>query len=399
MSLYVGIGTSKNPEDSFTSGQEAARLALEKLQKLNGARADIAVVFASSHYSQAEMLKGVRQTLKNIPVVGCTSAGAITSAGAQEQAVSVAILGSDEGKFNPIKITEISKNMREAGQTFGAELKQIDPTAHLAFIFSDALSGNGTELVRGVLDVLGTDFALAGGAAADDMDFKKTYQYFNDEVLTNAAVGFAVSGNISFAAGADHGWQPIGNGRTVTKAVGTKLFLLDGKPAFDIYKDYFGQRSSDFKEALSLAAVSYPLGMKSPGSDGIMIRVPLVVGDDGSIVCGAEVLPGSKMFLMIGTMSDALGAAESKLKDLVAKMPDTKKRAVFVSDCVARKILFGERGKEEIELLKSIAGPESEIFGFYSYGQISPLATPTKDVDTCDPGFYEQSISITILGA
>lgn len=396
MSLYVGIGTSKNLQDAYTSGQEAARLALENAK---GGKVSVAIVFASTHFNQEEMLKGVKETLGDISIIGCSSSGAITSEGAQEQAISVMVLGSDEGVFTPIKVTGIGKDIRAAGRSFGEQLKAIDDTARLAFLFSDALSGNGTELVRGVLDVLGTDFVLSGGAAGDDMNFKKTYQYFNGEVLTDSAVGLGVSKEISFVAGADHGWQPIGNGRVVTKAEGTKVIELDGKPAFEIYQDYFGERAGDFKKALSLAAVTYPLGMKASGSEEIMVRAPLVVGDDGSIICGAEILEGSKVFLMIGTMNDALGAAESKAKELMGKMPDTKKRIVFVSDCVARKILLGERGKEEIELLKSIAGPESEIFGFYSYGQISPLHTPTKDVNTCDPGFYEQSISITILGA
>ncbi len=395
MAFYAGVGVSRQLQDPEGAGREAAEKALEKMK---GGAADIAVLFASSYYDQEAMLRGVRAGLKGVPVIGCTSAGAITSGGVSEQAVAVLTMKSDEGKFVPVKVTEIGKDMRAAGKAFGEQFKASGEEVNMGFIFSDALAGNGTELVRGVLDAMGRGFKLAGGAAADDMQFKKTYQYFNDEVLTNAAVGFGMVGPILIAAGAEHGWKPIGNARTVTKAEGTKLIELDGKPAFEIYKDYFAHRADDFKAALSLAAVSYPMGMHVKGVEEIMIRVPLAVAEDGSIVCGAEVVEGSEITLMVGTLSTALWAAEDTAKRAMVGMEGAAKRVIFVSDCVARKILLGERGKEEIALLKAVGGENTEIFGFYSYGQIAPLKPPAENINTCDPGFYEQSISVTVCG-
>lgn len=395
MAFYAGVGVSRQLQDSFTAGRDAAQ---EAIQKMGAEKADIAVVFASSHYDQEEMLRGVREGMAGAPVVGCTSAGAITREGVAEDSVAVLALKSDEGTFVPVKVTGIGKDMRAAGNAFGDQFKGLADEITMGFLFSDALAGNGTELVRGVLDSMGRTFKLAGGAASDDMHFKKTYQYFNDEVLTDAAVGFGISGPILIAAGAEHGWKPIGNPRIVTKAEGTKLFELDGKPAFQIYQDYFGERASDFKQALTLAAVSYPLGMKAKGVEETMVRVPLAVGEDGSIVCGAELIEGSEVSLMIGTLSSTLWAAEETAKAAMKGMEGAHKRVIFVSDCVARKILLGERGNEEIALLKAIGGENTEIFGFYSYGQIAPLKPPSNNINTCDPGFYEQSISVTVCG-
>ncbi len=395
MAFYAGVGVSRQLQDPETAGKEAVQMALGKM---GAEKADFAVVFASSFYDQEAMLRGVRSALGDVPVVGCTSAGAITREGVEEQAVAVLTMKSDEGKFVPVKATDIGTDMRKAGNAFAQQLKDSGEEVTMGFIFSDALAGNGTELVRGVLDVMGRTFKLAGGAASDDMQFKKTYQYFNDEVLTNAAVGFGMTGPILIAAGAEHGWKPIGNARKVTKAEGTKLIELDGKPAFEIYKDYFGERASDFKQALTLAAVSYPLGMHVKGVDEVMIRVPLAVGDDGSIVCGAEVVPGTEITLMIGTLSSTLWAAEATAKAAMEGMGGAQKRVIFVSNCVARKILLGERGKEEIALLKAVGGENTEIFGFYSYGQVAPLKPPAENINTCDPGFYEQSISVTVCG-
>lgn len=396
MALHIGIGTSIQNQNSRAAGKEAATAALGRLGQKN---VSCTIVLASSLYNQDEMLQGVQEVFGDAPLVGCTTAGTITDYGLEEQSVAILALQSDTMFFHPLKVEGISKDMRAAGERFADEITRASGgKAKLAFIFSDALSGNGTELVRGVFSKLGSDFPLMGGAAADDMNFKKTYQYFNDTALTDAAVGFAISGNVIYAVGADHGWQPIGNPKTVTKASGTTLHELDGKPAFSIYEEYFGARAGDFKKTLSLAAVSYPLGMQVAGSDAYMIRVPLSVQDDGSIVCGAEVIEGSQISLMIGTISSALEATETTTQKLADKTKEARPRVVFVSDCVARKILFGERGAEELKAIQNLLGEAAHIFGFYSYGQIAPLREAGTDVNTCDPGFYEQSISLAIFG-
>ena len=397
MSFFAGVGVSKNSQNSESAGSEAAVSALKEAGIETG---DIAIVISASVFDQVAVLKGVGSVLGKTPVVGCTSAGAITGDGVQEQAVSVLVLRSDQATFVPVKITGIGADMRGAGRKFAEAMKAHGDTPKMAFLFSDALAGNGTELVRGILEVMGSTFPLGGGAAGDDLNFKKTWQFFNNEALTDAVVGFGIAGNLPIEVGADHGWQAIGNARIATKAQGTKLIELDGKPAFQIYQEYFGDRAGDFKKALSLAAVSYPLGMKSKGSgEQIMIRVPLVVGDDGSITCGAEIIPGSEIYLMIGTIAGVLLSAEQTAKSLMGTTASASKRVIFVSDCVARKILLGEHGQGEIALLKAAGGPHAVIFGFYSYGQIAPLKPPAQDIGTCDPGFYEQSISLAVFGA
>src|SRR3989338_8199061 len=397
MALYAGTGVSRQTQDAEVAGREAARAALSNA---GIETADVALVVSSVAFDQAGLIKGIADVLGKTPFVGCTGAGAITSSGVHEGAVAVLALKSDEAKFIPVRVTNIKTDMHGAGKRFAAEMQSAGGgDIKIALIFSDALSGNGTELVRGILETMGTRFPLGGGAAGDDLHFEKTYQFYNGEVLTDAVVGLGVGGNIETAVEADHGWQPIGMARIATKASGTKLFELDGKSAFSIYEDYFGARSADFKKALSLAAVSYPLGMKTKGSAELMIRAPLGIGEDGSITCGAEVVEGSEIYLMIGTLSSVLWSAQETARSIVGNFSGKGRKVMFVSDCVARKILLGSRGMEEINLLKTIGGPECVLFGFYSYGQIAPLRREVENVHMCDPGFYEQSISLAVFGS
>ncbi len=396
MALSAGTGASQS-RDSRSAGRDAALAALKNagIQK-----ADFAIITSAMNFDQAEVAAGVKEALGDTPFVGCTGAGAILAEGVLEHSVAVLVFQSSEGKFIPVKITHIGANMHEAGRRFGEEMQKMGGgEVKMALIFSDALAGNGTQLVRGVLDVMGSHFPLGGGAAGDDLQFKKTYQFYCGEALTDALVGVGIAGNVEIAVSADHGWQPIGVPRIATKAEGTKLIELDGKPAFSLYQEYFGDRAADFKTALSLAAVSYPLGMKSKDSgEQIMIRAPLGVAEDGSITCGAEIIQGSEIYLMIGTLSAVLWSAQQTASSIASTLSSTSKRVVFASDCVARKILLGEHGMEEIKLLLAASGPGTVLFGFYTYGQIAPLRTPTANVRMCDPGFYEQSISLAAFG-
>lgn len=395
MSFKTASAISKNFGSARMAGSEAMNRACASLT----GEASAVMLFASTVFDYQEVIAGIHDEQPGVPIVGCSSAGVIAGDGVYEESLALLAIQSDSVQFIPIKVTDISQDMHAAGEAFGTAVQQAaDGEPKLAFIFSDALSGNGTALVRGALSVLGAQFPLVGGAAADDMQFKDTRQYFNDEVLKDAVVGYAVYGDVKFAVGADHGWQPIGNTRNITKAERTKLIELDGRPAFEMYQDYFGERASDFKSALSLAAVSYPLGMRSGGQEQYMIRVPLAVNDDGSLVCGAELIEGAEISLMIGTTSSAQWAAESTAKRLSDATVNVSPRLVFISNCVARKVLYGERLAEEIHSIQQLVGKEATVFGFYSYGQVGPLQETVKDVNTCDPGFYEQSISVSILG-
>ena len=65
-----------------------------------------------------------------------------------------------------------------------------------------------------------------------------------------------------------------------------------------------------------------------------------------------------------------LMAAEAA-KHIRSSLPHPPQIAFLVS-CVGRRIVLAERVEEELEVIKNILGSETVLFGFYSYGEISP---------------------------
>jgi len=255
------------------------------------------------------------------------------------------------------------------------------------------------DTVRGVLESLGPHFPVVGGAAGDDFEFKKTYQYLNDRVYSGVVVGLGLQGQFRLGIGVKHGWIPVGTPKKVTKSSGAVLHELDGKPAIKIYEDYFGEeRAKELRsESLARLAITYPLGMQVSGSDELLIRDPITVDERGSITCAAEIPEGSEIRLMIGSREEAVKVAKEAAKNAVKQLDGSAPKAVIIFNCIARNKLFGERSGEEIEAIQEAVGRDTPLIGFYTYGEQAPLGGEVRNINKCNPAFHNETVVVCVL--
>ena len=170
--IQAGVGLSKNA-DSYQAGYEAAKLARDRA---GGAAPDFMIAFSSVSFNQNDVVRGIRDVGGAALFIGCSDAGEITNDGSAEKSVAVMAIRSDTIAFHTGLGRDIKKGVREAGAAVAREIKEKAGGALRAFIMlPDVLSGNGAEIVRGLLDVLGPHFPVVGGAAGDDFLFEKTY--------------------------------------------------------------------------------------------------------------------------------------------------------------------------------------------------------------------------------
>ena len=206
-------------------------------------------------------------------------------------------------------------------------------------------------------------------------------------------------GNLKIGIGVKHGWIPIGLPLKVTRSAGSVLHELDGKPAISIYEDYFGPEvAAQLKtEALARLAITYPLGIKTSGSEEMLIRDPITVDAAGSITCAAEIPQGSEVQLMIGSREEALKVAKEAGQKAVSELGGTPK-AVIVFNCIARNKLFGDRSGEEISAIQEAVGKDVPLIGFYTYGEQAPLGGEVKNIEKCNSAFHNETVVIAVLG-
>lgn len=373
MAIKVGVGKSKEI-DSFTAGSIAANNALEQL---GSNQPNLVFVFASSRFDHLQLLRGIKSIIPNCPLVGCTTAGEITSQGPDKKSVVVLAIESNSLHAAVGLGKNLGKDSRRAGQEVAHDVivKTRQGLARHAFMMlADGLNGNGVDIIRGVQEVLGTSFPIVGGSAADDFLFAKTFQFYDENVYQDSVCGILFSGDISIGIGARHGWYPLGKPRIVTDAVHNIIKKLDGKPAARIYEDYFGKRVADLRnEPMARMSVMYPLGMSIPEEEECIIRNAMKVDVEGSLICAGEVPKGSEIRVMMGSKETALKAAQKAAEIALGALRKKKASLVFVFDSVSRERLFGLKSKEEIEIVQKIFGPDTPVVGFYTYGEQAPL--------------------------
>jgi len=371
MSIRVGLGTSENP-DAFLAGRQAARGACQKAKE---DFLDLLMVFASAKFEQQDLLRGIKSICQGATIVGCSTAGEITTAGPAKASVAVMGFKSDALRFSAGLGCGLSQDARGAGQKCAQEaIRAKLYKRHVFIMLPDGLSGNGADAIRGAQEVLGTSFPIVGGSAGDDYLFQKTYQYYQDKVFSDAVVGILFGGEISVGIGSRHGWHAIGKGHEVTKGRGNIIERLYGREALEIYRDYFGEEAQKLKE-FSWAKIGtiYPLGMSIPDEEEYLIRYAFKATPEGSLVCAAEVPQGSQVRLMIADKEGVLNAAREAAARAREDLKDAKILAIIIFDSIARKRILGRRAKEEIEVIKKTLGAAAPVIGFYSYGQQAPL--------------------------
>ena len=385
--IKAGVGSSQK-ENSFEAGREAAKEALDKI----GERPVFNIVFSSVKYDFKKLLAGVRSVAKGT-LIGCSDAGEITDEGVYNNAVAVMSIASDKLKVTTGVGKNLSKNARRAGRDsalqairgYGKEFVTssqifikskskegqfitLSPYAMIAL--PDALTGGGNEAVRGITDVVGLNFPVVGGSPGDDLQFKKTYEYVNGNVYSDAVATALIKSELAMGFGVAHGWKPVGKAMVITKVKGGRVYEIDNRPAIETYEKFFGKKIKE--KALGREFVTHSLGV--PAWEGeYRLRWPILQHEDRSITCAADIKEGSVVRIMGGNLRDTIKAGRLSAQDAMLRAGDPEEvAACILFDCVSRKEEMKKKAWKEIKAIKQVVGKETPIIGFYTYGEISP---------------------------
>lgn len=393
MKIGIGLSTEKDPTQA---AQEATKEALKNMHAEN---ISLAVLFSSIEFAHSEASKTISALLGSVPIVGSSSLGIISSKGIFRHGLAIMLLSLPKDiYFNTGCVKEISaKSATTAGEELGERLIYGFKNIHrdLGVIFSDGLMRDGSGFLYGLQEKLGTSFPLAGGSASDNLAFKKTYLYFNNEAFSDAACGILWGGKLNFGLGIKHGWKPLGKPRYVTKSAGNTVYEIDGVAAVTVYKDYFACELAKLREELKLISILYPIGIHLAGEDEYLLRNLVSIEDNGALVFQSNIPQGSSIRLMIGTKESCLAATRQALEEMKQGLSGRKINFLFVFDSVSRYILLGRQAHKELEIIKEEVGQDTPIIGIYTYGEQAPLKSTNYQGR---PYFHNQTISVLGIG-
>lgn len=353
---------------------------------------DLALYFGSRQsLAENAPFDALKTLCPHAHILCCSTGGQIQNNEIVDDKISGVALKFDATKLKAVsqKVTDAADS-RRCGKAIGKELAAADLAG--AFVLSDGLHVNGSDLVAGIASEIGA-VPITGGLAGDGSQFVETLVGCDHQPESHVvgAIGFYGSA-IKIGHGSAGGWDVFGPKRRITQSKGNVLLELDGRPALDLYERYLGE---DEVKGLPSSALLFPLQIHDPAHpEHEIVRTVLAVDRERkSMTFAGEMPTGWIAQLMRGTfhrLAEGAAMAATQAREGLQRYRDNDGVAILIS-CIGRRLLMGQRSLEEIEAAGAALGSHLHKFGFYSYGEISPHATSGM----CD--LHNQTMTVTTI--
>ncbi|MBR7083789.1 MAG: diguanylate cyclase [Oscillospiraceae bacterium] len=199
---------------------------------------------------------------------------------------------------------------------------------------------------------------FGGGAFSSDMDNEACVFSKNGEYSTESVV-FMLMGGEDLHITTMHvtGWKPLGKKFRVTRAQGSILYELDGKPAYDAYYKYLNIKND---ENFFTNSLEFPFFYEHHGLN--ILRAPIASNPDGSLMMTSDMEEDVIARIAYGDPWTILANIRESGQKIHAFHPEI----IRVYSCAARRTFWGmsEISKETLPF-QSVA-PTS---GFYTSGE------------------------------
>lgn len=354
---------------------------------LNGT-ASLVLAFGARHQlEKSDALTELKRRNPDATIVGCSTAGEISGTNVLDGSVVSTAIQFEKTTVSSAQVfVKAPEDSREAGRRLGRSIDHRD-LVH-AFVLSDGLNVNGSDLVKGLTEALPADVTVTGGLAGDDDRFEKTVVVWNGDALTSnvVIVGFYGRG-LRVGYGSLGGWDPFGPERLITRSLGNVLYELDNKSALDLYKTYLGAQAA----GLPATGLLFPLALRADDeSKSAVVRTILAVDDaEQSMTFAGDMPEGARARLMKANFDRLIDGAAGAARTSQQALGCSNSELAILISCVGRKMVLKQRVEEEVEGVRDVVGDGTVLAGFYSYGEISPFTPSAR----CE--LHNQTMTVT----
>jgi hypothetical protein len=373
MPTIAGSGRSLQV-DSRAAAAEAVRMALGPL---GDAHPSFGLLFASPKHDLSAALAAAEQAAPGAAFFGCSTAGEITERGLTRGHLAALVVSTDEMVAQVASASGVKADPAAAARTLCEGFAQMSKTAasrgfgmSSSVLLVDGLNGVGEEVVTRVLGASRAFQQVVGGAAGDDGEFAATYVGARGRAATDSAAVLHTFSKKPWGVGVDHGLRPAGDRMRVTRASGNVVRQIDGRPAFDVYKDYAATRGIKLTpESAGQFLIANELGI-FVFDELRRARAPLSVGGDGSLTCAAEIPEGATVSILDGEPTSMVEAARRAAQEAQKNLAGARAAGVLLFDCVCRGMILNGHFGREIEAVRSVF-PDVPVAGLLTYGEIA----------------------------
>ncbi|WP_127471482.1 FIST signal transduction protein [Thiomicrorhabdus aquaedulcis] len=348
------------------------------------------LVFADAQLSHMpNVLAELYAAFPNVHFVGGSTAGEIFGAEVNDASVAVCLVRLEKSAFK-VSIAQVDdfENAYAIGEHLGQTLAQPHPAGALKgiFVLADGLHVNGTHLVNGLMQAA-PNTLITGGLMGDGPRFENTFVLAQGNWASKQVVAIGFYGqSIQLSHGSKGGWDVFGPERQVTRAVDNIVYEFDGTPALALYKTYLG----DLAEGLPGSALLFPLAIISADGERLVRTIVQIDVEQQALIFAGDVPEGATVQLMKANFDRLIDGAYSAA-ELVnwQNLPQQPTLSIAIS-CVGRRLILKGRVEEEVEATLDALPANTQQIGFYSYGEISPMANGVCSL-------HNQTMTLTTL--
>jgi hypothetical protein len=352
----------------------------------------LVIVFGAPEFrDQPEPVEAIARAYPNSVVIGCSTSGEIFGEEIRDNSLSAAIV-----KFEHARLEYAESHVQSSGDSFFAgqdiATRLFKPDLRAILVLSEGIHINGSELVRGMNSIVPESVVVTGGLAGDGDRFQRTWVLRKGCVEENGIVAVGIYGQrVHIGHGSKGGWEQAGTEHKITRSAGNVLYELDGKPALKVYEEHLGDKAA----GLPATGLLFPLSLRiTPDSPKTIVRTILGIDRDKQSLTFAGDIPNGYVAQFMQADFDRLvgGAADAaRMMQSGTGASDAQSPTLMVAiSCVGRRLVLGERTKDELEATHAIGGDNSRQIGFYSYGEISPYASGHCDL-------HNQTMTLTSI--
>lgn len=378
---------------SFASGSsivpDSSRAALAALEDALGGLEDPASVRAvmfhlTMGHDPARALSALRARLPGVTVVGCSCAGIIGRAGANEspRALGLMVIAGPAEELHFVQTDGFhGHNSFEKSAELARDLLAVAPKVNAIMMIAPGIDVAMDDALAGVESVVGSHITIFGGTASDNMKGLTTFQCINDGVHEHAAflIGFS-DPTLHLETQATHGFVPAGVELEVTRATGNRVHELDGEPAWRAYTRALGLPETAVPgDTIPPGAVGVALSpeLAAEYGDSHLLRVITRRDDDGTFYMPVSCPVGTRLSLMRRDEERIFRNLDVTMGQLLSRTGGVRPVAVFQTDCGARGRLMLDRvSKDEIvaNMQRPLFGDEcGPWLGMYGFGELTIL--------------------------
>jgi len=352
----------------FSATSDPAEAIRELVDRIGQPAMALVVFFASPSYDRARLAEAIAAQLPGIEVIGCTTAGEITSEGYRENTITAVSFGRDDYKASIRLIPDLDRFRMEHGnevvQDLFADLGMAPLTVrsipHQTFgmLLIDGLSRQEEVVVSSISRFL-DPVPLFGGSAGDGLDFGVTWVFAHGAFHTNAAVLALIETSCAFSVFKFDHFRPTDKKMVVTEADPVRRLVMEinAERAAPAYAKMVGL---DEHELGPMTFAAYPVVVRVGGE--YHVRSIQKVEDDGSLrfYCGID----EGLVLTVADGDDIARNLDAALTGLAAELGSID--LILGFDCILRR-LEAEQKQKSLDVSQVLK--RHGVVGFSTYGE------------------------------